>query len=348
MSTISIIAGMAPDQARLRDRLAILTRQISTGQVGATYGTLRPQARTAIDLRGDIALREAQVGAADAALARMGTAQGVLSRLESIAAASAAEALRARTLGGSGVEALARSARSALQEVAALMNTRQGGEYLFAGSNLALAPVPDAAGIATGPMATAIGAAVATLDPDPANLGPLLAATAAAANDPGTTPFNAWLETAGLADPRRAVVIAEGERVAWGVLPNQDQAGEVALAWGRELLRGLATLAALTPAAAAQGEGYDALLQEVSTALTAANRGLIQERSTLGAAERRVETTRERNKDLLVAVRAQLGQVEEVDFAAATALLRETERRLAASYETTALVARLSLASLLR
>lgn len=348
MSIISTISGMAPDQARLRDRLTILTRQVATGQVGQTHGALGPQSRTAIDLRGDIARREAHVGTADAALARMGTAQGVLGRLEAIAAETAAEAMRARTLGTSGVEALARTARAALEEAAALLNTRQGGEYLFAGSNLALTPVSGAATIATGPMAADIAAAVAALDPDPANLGPLLAATAAAASDPGTTPFNAWLETAGLTDTRRAVVVAEGERVAWGVLPNQDQSGEVALAWGRELLRGLATLAALTPASAAQDAGYDALLQEVSTALTGANRGLTQERSVLGAAEKRVEATRERHKDLLVAIRAQLGQAEEVDLAATTALLRETEMRLSASYEATALVARLSLAALLR
>lgn len=348
MSIISTLSGMAPDQARLRDRLATLTRQVATGQVGQTHGALGAAARTAIDLRGDIARREAHVGAAETALARMGTAQGVLARLEAIAANTAAEAARARTLGSAGVEALARSARAALEEAAALMNTRQAGEYLFAGSNLALAPVPVAADIATGPMAAGIAAAVATLDPDPANLPPLLAATATAAIDPATTPFNAWLETAGLLDPRRAVVVAESERVAWGVLPNQDQSGEVVLAWGRELLRGLATLAALTPASAAQGAGYDALLREVGAALTGAARGLVQERSVLGAAEGRVTAARDRHEDLLVAIRAQLGAAEEVDLADTTARLRATEMRLAASYETTALVARLSLAALLR
>lgn len=346
MSILATIAGMAPDQARLRQRIDLLTRQVSTGQVGQAHGDLGPQARRAIDLRGDIARREAHLVATDSALGRMAVAQETLGRLETLANDVAAAAQRARNLGTIALEPLARSARAALEEAAALMNMRHGGDPLFAGSHLARDPVPDAAGIATGPMATAIGAAVATLGASDADA--VLAATAAAATAPATTPFDAWLETDGIAEQRRALLVADGERVAWGVLPNENQDGDVALAWGRELLRGFATLAALTPAALAQGAEYDALLQGVSTDLTGASRALALERGALGLAEQRVEGARDRHKDLLVLIRAQLGALEEVDLAAVTAALRQTEMRLSASYETTAMVARLSLAALLR
>lgn len=348
MSILSTIGAIVPDQARLRERIAVLTRQVSTGEVGQVHGALGFDARQAIDLRGDIARREAYLGAAATALGRMGATQSVLGRLETIVQQTAAEALRARTLGAAAVGQLAQSARLALEEAATLLNARHGGEYLFAGGNLALTPVPGAEGIATGPMASGIATAVAALDPDPANLGPLLAATAAAAADPATTPFNAWLEGPGLTDPRRALVVADGERVAWGVLANQDQAGESATAWGREMLRGLATLAALTPASVAQGAGYDALLREVGTTLSAARADISAERSVLGAREQRVTATRERHADLLVALRAQLGRVEEVDVAEVTSRLRQAELRLSASYETTGMISRLSLAALLR
>jgi flagellin-like hook-associated protein FlgL len=346
MSILATLGGMAPDQARLRQRIDVLTRQVSTGQVGQVHGDLGPQARRAIDLRGDIARREAHVGAADAALGRMAVAQEALGRLETLAKDVAADAMRARTLGAIALDPLVRTARAALEEAAALMNARHAGDLLFAGSNLAQEPVPNAAGIATGPMATAIGAAVATLGV--ANAGAVLATTAAAATDPATTPFDPWLETDGIAEQRRALLVADGERVAWGVLPNENQDGEVTLAWGRELLRGLATLAALTPASLAQGAEYDALLQGVSADLAGASRALAVERGALGLAERRVEGARDRHKDLLVIIRAQLGTAEEVDLAAVSAALRQTEMRLSASYETTAMVARLSLAALLR
>jgi flagellar hook-associated protein 3 FlgL len=346
MAMISTIGSMALDQTRLRERLDVLTRQVSTGQRGITHGALGVEARRGIDLRGDIARREAYAGAADTALARMDLTQGVLGRLEAIAAEMAGEALRARTLGDAGVATLARSAAEALKEAAALLNTRQGDDYIFAGSDLAGMPVPAGAGIATGPMATAIAAAVATLDP--LNAAIVLADTALATTDPATRPFNAHLEGPALTEPRRGLQIADGERVTWGVLASQDQAGGVALSWGRELLRGLATLAALTPASAAQGPGYDALLDGVQQGLAGAGRGLSQERGVLGAAEQRVEASRGRHRDLMVTLKVQLSSVEEVDIAATVAALRQTESQLEASYQTTATIARLSLAALLR
>jgi flagellar hook-associated protein 3 FlgL len=346
VTIISTIGGMAADQARLRARMDLLTRQASTGQRGETHGALGAGARRGIDLRGDIARREAYVGATDAALGRMATTQGVLARLETIAGEAAAEAMRARTLGAVGVESLARIARAALEEAASLLNTRQGDDYLFSGSDLAGAPVPDGAGVAAGAMAAAIQAAVGTLTP--LNAAAVLADTVTAATAPATSPFSAFLEGPALAEPRRAVQAADGQRLAWGVLANQDGTGEVAASWGRELLRGLATLAALTPASAAQGAGYDALLVGIGGVLTGAARGLAQERGMLGAAERQAEATRERHQDLLVAVKAQLGAVEQVDLAEVSAVLRQTEMRLEASYSITAQVARLSLAALLR
>jgi flagellin-like hook-associated protein FlgL len=346
MSILATIGATALDQTRLRERLDGLARQVATGQLGTTHGALGTAAQRAIDLRGEVARREAYAIAADAALARMGTAQGVLARLETIVAEVGAEAMRARTFGASGVEGLARTARAALEEAAALLNARANGEYLFGGSDLGSPPVPGAAGILAGPMASAIAAAVATLNPT--NAAAVRAATAVAATDPATAPFSAHLEGPALAEPRRAVQVADGERVAWGVLASQDAGGEVALAWGREMLRGLATLAALTPASAAQEGGYDDLLAGVAGDLVVAGRGLAQERGVLGVAEKRVEATREWHRDTLVTLRTQVRSVEGVDLAEVSAALRETQLRLEASYATTARIAGLSLASLLR
>jgi flagellin-like hook-associated protein FlgL len=346
MAMITTIGGMALDQVRLRQELGVMTRQVATGFVGQAHGDLGAEARRAISLRGEIARREAYVGAADTALARMDMTQEVLARLEGIAADLSAEAQRSRTFGTSGVETLARRARSALEEAASLLNTRHDGDHLFAGTDLGGIPVPDDAAISTGAMATAIAAAVATLTPG--NAAAVLADTALIASDPATRPFSGHLEGPALTEPRRALQLADGERVEWGVLASQDQGGQVAQSWGRELLRGLATLAALTPASAAQVGGYDALLAGVAGDLSGAGRGLAQERGALGAAEQRVEQGKERHATLLVALRGQLGAIEEVDLAAVSAALRQTELRLQASYEATATLGRLSLAALLR
>ncbi len=346
MTIISTIGAMAADQARLRERIELLTRQVSTGQKGITHGELGRDARLAIDLRGDVARREAYSAAADVALGRMGAAQEVLKLIGDIASNAAAEAARARTLGAAGVDALARSARSAMEEVVALLNTRYENEYLFAGSDLASAPVPNANTFTTGPMAAAIATEVAGLTD--LNAGTVLSNVRAISTDPGTRPFSAHLEGPALTEARRAVQVADGERLSWGVLASQDQSGEVDDSWGRSVLRGLATLAALTPANAAQATGYDNLLSGVAAELDGAAKDLAQEEGALGARQARAEAAKERHADLMVALRSQLVSLEQVDPAEVSATLRETQVRLEASYVALSSVANLSLASMLR
>lgn len=346
MSILGTIGGLASDQAALRLRLDTASRQISTGQRAQVFGDLKPEARRAIDLRGEAARRETYAGAADRAAGRAAAAQTVLSRLSEIAGNLNAEALRARTIGPTGADALARTARAALEEAAALLNTRHGGDYLFGGSDVAAPPVPDAVGIADGPLASAIAAAVATLDAT--NAAAVLADTVTVSSDPATTAFSAFLEGAGSTEATRAVQVADGERVAIGVFANRDADGAVADSWGRELLRSLAVLAAVTPAMAAEGGGWSPLLQGVADSLAGVTRGLTAEQGVLGAAERRLAGTAERHRDTLVALRTQLGALEEVDLAEASAQLSQLKSRLEASYEVMGTLSRLSLANLLR
>lgn len=342
MSTITTIGGLALDGTRMRDRIETLTRQVSTGQKGVRHGDLGPEARRAVDLRGEIARREAASAAADRALARTGTAGRVLERLHGLASEVSAEAARARTLGASGVAPLAATARAALAEAVALLNTAHAGEHLFSGADVANRPLPDGAAA----MTAAVTAAVGTLAPG--NAAAVLTATATAANAPASTPFSAHLEGPALAEPPRAVQVADGERVAIGVLANRDSSGAVAASWGRELLRGLAALSALGPAQAALGPEYDALVEGLRGTLSGAASGIAAEQGVLGAAERRIEASRERHADTLVVLRAALGEAEEVDPAAVMAELRAMQTRLEASYQATSMVANLSLAALLR
>ncbi|MDO9503552.1 flagellin [Falsiroseomonas sp.] len=346
MSIIGSIGNLAVDQAALRLRLDTASRQVSTGQKAQVYGDLRPEARRAIDLRGEVARREAYANAADRALARADATQTVLGRLQEIAATVGAEALRAKTMATTGAEALARTAAAALAEVAALLNTRHGGEYLFGGSDVTAPPVPDAENVTAGPMATAITAAIATLDAT--NAATVLADTVTAATDAATSPFSAFLEGAGTTEATRAVQVADGERVQIGVFANRGQDGEVVASWGRELLRNLAIMAAVTPALAAEGGGWSGLMDSVASAMGVAATSLANEQAMLGAAQQRIGAVSDRHQDTLVALRTQLGSVEEVDLAQAAAEMSLLKLRLEASYEATGMLSRLSLAALLR
>ena len=147
-------------------------------------------------------------------------------------------------------------ARAALVEVGHLLNTQQGGEYLFGGSDLANPPVPAPDDLPTSGFASQIAAAVATLGGGNAAAVGAATRAAAASDAAGTTPFSAFLSSGpGSAEPRRGVPAGDGSIVPYGIPANRNGAavssGETTGSWARDLLRGLASIAALTPAQAA-------------------------------------------------------------------------------------------------
>ncbi|UFN48294.1 hypothetical protein LPC08_20115 [Roseomonas sp. OT10] len=345
-------ARIATQSAALKTQVELLSRQVSDGRRATVYGDEAPQARQAIGLRGEIARRGAYASALDQALGRADTAQQVLTRLGSIAGGMKAEALRLATLAPAGeaeVLSVAGAARAALEEVAGLLNTQHMGEYLFGGSDSASPPVPDAAGIATGPMASAIAAAVAGLTPT--NAAAVATQTAAAATDttPGASPFSAWLEdpAGGGAEAPRSLLAEDGGRVGYGLLANRNaqavSTGETVGSWARDLLRGLATLAALTTDQAAQGEGFQALMSTVQAGLDSASTALSLEGAGLGQSEQRLATLKERHADASIALKQQLAGIEEVDDETTILALQETRQRLEASWKALTMLSELTL-----
>lgn len=347
--SIGPIGRLDAGAAMLRARIEVLTRQVSDGRKGPGYGDIAPEARRAVDLRADMARREAWQGTVSRALARTEVAQKALGRLSDIATQFYQEAIRLDGTSGARISAVAAQARAALGEVAGLLNERHAGEFIFGGSDSANPPIPDPGGIATGGMAAGIAAAVAGLAPG--NAAAVAAATLALAQSDaaGTTPFSAFLSdpAQGLTEPRRSVPADAGERVAYGLFANRNAAatseGATTGAWARDILRGLATLAALDPAQAALGPDFNALVATVRDGLRSAVDAIGEERGALGATERRLEATARRHAEVSVALAGQLAGIEEVDMAETISRLQGTQARLEASYRAISLASSLTL-----
>ena len=349
MTGIGPIGRLDVGAAALRERLDLLTRQVSDGRKGPGYGDIAPEARRAIDLRGDIARRDVWQGAISRTLAQTGVVQEALGRMEAIATQFYQEAIRLDGTSGARIAAVAAAARAAMAEFATLMNERHAGEYIFGGTDSANPPIPDAEGIATSGMAAAIAAAVAGLGFG--NAAAVAAATLAAAQSDaaGTTPFSAFLSdpAQGLGEPRRSVPSAEGERIAYGLFANRNAAaastGETTGAWSRDILRALATLAALDPSQAALGADFTDLVATVRDGLRSALDALGVERGALGATERRLQATAARHADVTVLLKEQVAGIEEVDMAETISRLQATQTQLEASYRALSVVAGLTL-----
>jgi flagellin-like hook-associated protein FlgL len=353
MTTINSLSRLDAGAQALRLRLDTLTRQQSDGRVGPHYGDIAPDARRAIDLRADIARRETWQGTIDRTLARTSVTQGALGRLSDIATHFYAEAITIDGTSGVLIAAIATQARAAMEEAANLLNERYGGEYVFGGTDSQNPPVPDAQGIAASGMATDIAAAVASLAPG--NAAAVAAATLAAASSDaaGTTPFSTFLSdpAAGLTEQRRSVPAAEGERVGYGILANRNAAatseGETTGSWARDLLRGLAVLAALDPAQAELGTDFTELVASVRDGLRSAVDALGEERGALGATEERLGAIAQRHRDVNVTLTTQVATIEEVDMADTITQLEATRTQLEASYRAIALVSSLRLTNFL-
>ncbi len=353
MTGIASVSRLDAGTQALRLRLDTLTRQVADGRKGPGYGDIAPDARRAIDLRADMARRATWQGTIDRTLARTSVAQGALGRLSDIATKFYEHAIRIDGTSGELISAVAAQARAAMAEVGALLNERYAGEYIFGGTDSANPPVPDPHGIATSGMATDIAAAVASLAAG--NVATVQAATLAAASSDavGTTPFSAFLSdpAAGLTEARRSVPAADGEVVAYGISANRNAAatseGETTGAWARDILRGLATLAALDPAQAPLGTDFTDLVATVRDGLRSAIDALGEERGALGATEERLEATSRRHDDITITLTAQLASIEEVDMAETISRLDATKTQLEASYRAIAMVSSLSLANFL-
>lgn len=355
MARIDMLGRLDADAAVLRARMQALTRQVTSGLRTDAPGDLAPQMPRALDLRAEIGRRDIYGSAIGLALSRSEAAQQALGRLGEIAREFGSDV--AMKLDPNDPEALgfaATRAREAMVEVGQLLNTKHGEEYLFGGTDFANPPVPDPDGLPVSGLASQIAAAIGTLGPG--NAATVAAATLAVAQDDsaGTTPFSAFVSdpARGLGEPRRSVPSADGTATEVGLFANRNAAatstGETTGGWARDLLRGLASIAALGPAQTTSQEDFRALAETIRGGLQSAGRALADEQGALGLTEQRLEGARTRHTEMRDSLQGQLAGIEEIDLAATLTRLQSTRTMLEASYNAIGALGALSLTSFLR
>jgi flagellar hook-associated protein 3 FlgL len=339
VTSVGPLGRLDTDTAALRLRLDTLTRQVSSGKRAEAQGDLGAQLPRALALRAEIGRRETYGTAIGQAMERSAATRTVLDRLGAIAGEFGdGVALKLDPTDTSGLALVASRAKAALVEVGQLLNTRQAGEYLFGGSDFGNPPVPDPDGLPTGGLATGIATAIAGLGGG--NAATVAAATKSVAMDDtaGVTPFSAFLSdpSAGLGEPRRSVPSGDGQAVPYGLFANRNaaasSAGETTGSWARDLMRGLASLAALTPAQAASPADFRALAGTIRDGLKSASNAIADESGALGLTETRLSAAKDRHSTLTDALTGQLSDIEEVDLASTLTRLQSTRTALEASY----------------
>ena len=329
----------------IRSRLDTLTEQASTGLIATVFSGLGAGAAATLDLRAELTAGKAQTDAIAGADGRITLTQTVLGQIGSIAATFYSQAATLNALNPSNVDVVAASARASLQQLAGLLNTQDGGDYLFAGSDAAQAPIPDAAGILASPLVTGIAAAVGGLAANGAAATAATTLSLAASNAAGTTPFSAALSAGTAATATLATGNGAPEHI--GILANANatavSAGTATTgSYVRDLIRSLATLGSLT-STQVNTAGFDALVADTRTSLNGAVAAVADEQGILGNTKTRIDATGTLITATGTALKSQVSNIEDVDLAAVSTQLTQTQANLQASYKLIASIADTSL-----
>lgn len=239
--------------------------------------------------------------------------QSALTSISSIASDFFARVNSLDPTNSSSVQGVAQSAKSALQQVAQLLNSKSGDAYVFAGTDTANPPVT--------------------------SIDPSVLSSALLASDTATPPFSSTL---GAAVPKAEV--GEGQWMQVGLLANANtlavSSPPTTGSYMRDTMRALASLAGLTAGAGAAGTVSDAR-NRLSSAITA----MATETGALGGIENTLARRKTTLSDMSKALTTQLSSVEDVDVAAAITKASTLQTQLQASYQIIAQSRNLSLAS---
>ncbi len=300
-SGIGLLQALAADSGSIRGELSLATQQTATGKVADSYAGLGAGARTSLSLRPQITQLATWSANIDSATARLGVTQSALTSITAIASSFLAKAATLNGLTPGVTGDVAAAAKTALVQVAQLLNSKVGDTYVFAGQDTANPPVPDTS--------------AATLIP--ALLG----------SDTAAPPFSATLGTA-----VPTVQTGQGERAPVGVLANQNTLSVSAVpttgSYMRDIMRALATLATT-----ADGPGLQATAADTTARLHSAVGAASNETGALGDVQAGLASRKTQLTDVRTALTAQVSGVEDVDLAAALTRVSQLQTQLQASFQ---------------
>ncbi len=341
------------DNAAVKQHLETLTEQAGDGLIAQTYAGLGSGTGTALTLQPDIAHQQVWQNDIAAVTGQMTVAQTALAQISSIASTFYADTDNLNGLNPSETDSIASDAQGALQQVAGLLDSTDGTQYVFAGQDSENAPVPNSDGILTSGFYTQIQTAVAGLagNGGAATIAATLAT--ASSNAAGTSPFSQALSQSGaaLSALSSSVSTGDGQQVQVGILASGNASvtstgTSTTGSYMRDIMRALATLGSLSSSQASTS-GYAQVVADTRTSLGNAITALNQDAGVMGDQQAQLQTQSTTLSDTATALQTQLSGAEDVDMTKTLSQLTQTQTQLQASYQLIAGLQSLSLAKFL-
>jgi flagellar hook-associated protein 3 FlgL len=325
----------------VKTQLDTLSGQIASGHVADSYAGLGAAAQTSVDLRPQLGHLATQQSAIDAVTGKLGVTQSVLTQITSIASSFNAQLASLNNVTPTQIDSLATSAKTAIQQVASLIDSTAGGSYIFAGTDSANPPIPDASNITSSSFYTQIQTAVQGLSANGAATTIATTLGIATSDAAGTTPFSSTLGSVptlelGASAPVQVGVLANANSLT--VSGGTSTTGS----YMRDILRSLATVANLS-SSQANDTGFVALVQDTHNSLSGAITAIGSESGALGNIQSSLKDVQTQAGEANTALTAQVSSVEDVDMAKTISNLSQVQTQLSASYKLISEVSKLSL-----
>ncbi|MBV9249377.1 MAG: hypothetical protein JO227_09070 [Acetobacteraceae bacterium] len=351
LSGYGVLGRLIDDSATVHRRLDQLTEQASSGRIADTFAGLGAGASTSLNLRPQINSLQTWQNNIDASDTRLQVTQTAVTQIQDIASNFNAQLNNLNGMSGSNVATIAASARSALQQVAGLLDSQAGQEYVFAGQDSGNPPVPNPDNILNSGLFKQIASAVSGLAANGAAATTASTLSIASSNAAGTSPFSAYMSQPASSLTAPIVQVGPNQFQSAGLLASSNTSvtstgTSTTGSYMRDVLRALATIGSLDPSQV-NAAGFGDLVQDTRTSLTGAINTMAADAGTLGNTQSAMDATKTQLQDVATTLTAQVSGVEDVDMAATLSNLTSVQTQLQASYQLIAGVSSLSLAKYL-
>jgi flagellar hook-associated protein 3 FlgL len=344
-------ATLIANAASVRQQLDTLTEQASSGLVANTFAGLGSAASISLDLNPRISAMQTYNKNIDQASGSMQVTQVAMTQIQQIAATFVSAIPTLNGLNSSQIDSVAANARSALTQVAGLLDTKNGNVYVFGGQDTSNPPVPDPDTILSGGFYTQINAAVSDLSISGSAATTAATLTVAGSNASGTSPFSAYLSqpASGLSAP--VVQTGDSSTVQTGLLASANSGAtstgtSTTGSYMRDLMRALATLGSMSASQAGDPD-FAALVQDTGSSLNATVSAMAIDVGVLGTTQSNLVKTQTQLSATTTALTSQVASGSEVDLASTLSALTAMQTQLQASYRLIASANSLSLMNFL-
>lgn len=349
LANYGLVGVLASNARTVNNSLDTLTQQAASGLIANTYAGLGTSASISLDLTPQVASLQATQNNISAVTGQMGVMQATMTQLQQIASTFVQSLQSLNNLNPANVDTVAANARDALVQVAGLLNTQDGGVYIFSGQDSGNPPVPSGDNILSSGFYTQINAAVSQLTTNGAAATETATLQIASSNAAGTTPFSTYLSQPGAS--AQVVDTGNAATIQVGILANANAAvsstgSSTTGSYMRDLMRALATIGSMS-SSQANDANFLPLVQDTTTSLNGVVSAMAADAGVMGDRQTGLTSLSTTLSNASTALTGQISNAQDVDMAATLSKLTSTQTQLQASYKLIANATSLSLVNFL-